>query len=78
MLHFQVTRYSLTDIDNVKIFIRFLRVGVIQIEWDDEFNFEHCIRRRNGFRVEFERRCEEVERVYGQINLFSNSVAVEI
>jgi len=51
---------------------------VIKQEFDNEFNFEHCITHIDELIVEFKRRFEEVELMRPQINLFNNPIAVEI
>lgn len=61
-----------------KKLIHFPCCEIIKIELNDEFNFEHCITHLDELTVEFERLFKEVELMRPQINLFNNSMAVEI
>ncbi|KAL4125892.1 hypothetical protein QTP88_010129 [Uroleucon formosanum] len=58
--------------------IHFPCCEVIKQEFDNEFNFEHCITHIDELIVEFKRRFEEIELMRPQINLFNNPMAVEI
>ncbi|XP_025412100.1 general transcription factor II-I repeat domain-containing protein 2-like [Sipha flava] len=68
---------SLTSPGEVLSIVKKLK-NIIKQEFDNEFNFEHCITHIDELIVEFKRRFEEIELMRPQINLFNNPMSVEI